>query len=364
MGKALKAAGMDPTQINLADPEVAELIRQGRRPRNSAASPKAPVEEVESPMRWVCVLRRRREKPAKLALAPKVEKPWHETRSRIESKGRELGLGVWDEHAQPSALRRNGQPTRPRCSRRPVCRSKQVRDVILTLDNIANWLRFCQRGGACCGAWAAIQRSRSDGQHRRPWVVRRYVATLWAWRSTACPWSQVRLRALRGAWSASRCSARSRVSASAPTQAAVARPSGTSAAKCVAVKSGWSKLTPGWMQEIRAARREVSHKTLASRYGMSRNGIINIRTVTTLVILAPASSVFAQGRCADRPTESQDRRPRPAGPPRSPSSIQHLKARIHRRAAAVPEPSKLPGIEDAPHAGTGIPGEWWRAQKA
>ena len=101
VGKALKAAGMDPTQINLADPEVAELIRQGATPEEFGGIAKEALsKKVESPMRWVCVvLRRRREEAAKLALAPKVEKPWHETRSGIEAKGRELGLGTWDEHA-------------------------------------------------------------------------------------------------------------------------------------------------------------------------------------------------------------------------------------------------------------------------
>lgn len=101
VGKALKAAGMDPTQINLADPEVAELIRQGATPEEFGGIAKEALsKKVESPMRWVCVvLRRRREEAAKLALAPRVEKPWHETRSGIEAKGRELGLGTWDEHA-------------------------------------------------------------------------------------------------------------------------------------------------------------------------------------------------------------------------------------------------------------------------
>ena len=30
---------------------------------------------------------------------PDVQVPWHESRSGIEAKGRELGLGVWDEYA-------------------------------------------------------------------------------------------------------------------------------------------------------------------------------------------------------------------------------------------------------------------------
>ena len=39
----------------------------------------------------------RRQDAAKLALAPKPEPPWHETRSGIVAKGVELGVGEWSE---------------------------------------------------------------------------------------------------------------------------------------------------------------------------------------------------------------------------------------------------------------------------
>ena len=39
----------------------------------------------------------RRQDAAKLALAPKPEPPWHETRSGIVAKGVELGIGEWSE---------------------------------------------------------------------------------------------------------------------------------------------------------------------------------------------------------------------------------------------------------------------------
>ena len=166
--------------------------------------------------------------------------------------------------------------------------------MILTLDNLA---QFCDEEGDCL-LWRlgcnneGVPMANIGGKQ---WVVRRYVATLCGMEIDGLCVSMKCQNQRCVAHGCLRLLTRSQVSASAYTNGSRASIGEYIARRNAAVKLGWSKLTPEQVQEIRAAPREVSHKTLASRYGMSRNGIINIRTGRAWRNAAPASSVFALG---------------------------------------------------------------------
>lgn len=75
IGKAMKAAGISPDQINLADPVFMELVRQGATIDEFAGIAREAVDkQIDKPFRWMlATLQGRRADAARVALAPRVE---------------------------------------------------------------------------------------------------------------------------------------------------------------------------------------------------------------------------------------------------------------------------------------------------
>lgn len=75
IGKAMKAAGIPPDQINLADPVFMELVRQGATVDEFAGiAREAADKQLAKPWKWVlATLQGRRAEAAQVALAPRVE---------------------------------------------------------------------------------------------------------------------------------------------------------------------------------------------------------------------------------------------------------------------------------------------------
>lgn len=77
--------------------DLVALVEQGATPGEIGA---IAAEAATKGKGWPWVVTTvvgRRQDAAKLALAPKPEPPWHETRSGIVAKGVELGVGEWSE---------------------------------------------------------------------------------------------------------------------------------------------------------------------------------------------------------------------------------------------------------------------------
>lgn len=95
--QAIRAAGFASPEVG--DPRLLALVLQGA---TEAEFTDAAAATVKAGKGWGWLLSRvegRRADAAQIALAPAVTTPWHETRSGIEAKGKELGLGAWDEYA-------------------------------------------------------------------------------------------------------------------------------------------------------------------------------------------------------------------------------------------------------------------------
>lgn len=101
VGQALKRAGLDMARVNSADPRLLSLVEQGATPEEFEGVAREAVERgIAKPIGWICTtLAGRRSDAAAIALAPVPTTPWHETRSGIEAKGAELGVGRWDQDA-------------------------------------------------------------------------------------------------------------------------------------------------------------------------------------------------------------------------------------------------------------------------
>lgn len=99
VGEAAVAAGMRREDVHLEDPMLAELLKAGADLDQFRAAAEAAVAAgVAHPWPWM--LRRVQGRLADAAgAAQALAVPWHETRSGIEAKGEELGLGRWDEAA-------------------------------------------------------------------------------------------------------------------------------------------------------------------------------------------------------------------------------------------------------------------------
>lgn len=90
IGKAMKAAGIPPDQINLSDPVFMELVRQGATADEFAGIAKEAAEkQLGKPFKWVlATLQGRRAEAAQVALAPRVEQA-APTESAYERRMRE-----------------------------------------------------------------------------------------------------------------------------------------------------------------------------------------------------------------------------------------------------------------------------------
>lgn len=104
VGMAMKAAGVDPTTVNLSDPRLAELLRQGAVPDEFAGLAREAIAKgIGGVWPWVLkVLPERRAQAAAIALAPKVEQ--QETpRQRAARERTEEAAGVYAQHlAKPA----------------------------------------------------------------------------------------------------------------------------------------------------------------------------------------------------------------------------------------------------------------------
>jgi len=99
VGEAAVAAGISRDDVHLEDPVLAELLRAGALLEQfSEAFAKAVDTGRANPWPWALARVQGRLQDA-AATAQAVGKPWHETRSGIEAKGVELGIGPWDEAA-------------------------------------------------------------------------------------------------------------------------------------------------------------------------------------------------------------------------------------------------------------------------
>lgn len=169
-----------------------------------------------------------------------------------------------------------------------------MRDVILTLDNLAH---YCDEEGDCMlwrnGCNSAGSPAANIGG--KQWLVRRYIATLLGMDIDGLCVSAACGNARCVSPTCLRLRTRSQTSASAYERGNRGSVGEYIARRNAAVALGWAKLTPEQVIEIRSAPADVSHKTLALRYGMSRNGIINIRLGRSWRNAAPAASVFSRG---------------------------------------------------------------------
>ena len=172
-----------------------------------------------------------------------------------------------------------------------------MRDVILTLDNIAN---YCEAEGDCL-VWQ--QGCHSSGAPQacvggRPWLVRRYLATLMGW--------EIKGLSVVATCGTERCVApgclalqtQSQVLAGAYASGARNTVSEYAARRDKAIRMGWAKLTPEQLLEVRAAPREVTHAVLGAKFGMSADAIGRARRGKTWRTGARGASAFAQGRRA------------------------------------------------------------------
>lgn len=104
VGLAVKAAGVDPTTINLSDVRLAEMLRQGATPDEFAGLAREAVAKgIGGAWAWVLkVLPERRKQAQAMQLAPKVEQ--QETpRQRAARERTEEAAGVYAGHiAKPA----------------------------------------------------------------------------------------------------------------------------------------------------------------------------------------------------------------------------------------------------------------------
>jgi hypothetical protein len=123
VGLAFKRAGVDPTTLNLGDPRLAELLRQGATPEEFEGLAREAIRQgVDSPYPWVLsVLPKRRAAAATIAIAPPPADPeaWRKGGERsIRAMAEQLGLRdvgedeQWPafEHRVLQAWRRKGSP--------------------------------------------------------------------------------------------------------------------------------------------------------------------------------------------------------------------------------------------------------------
>ena len=99
VGKALKAAGVNMTSVNLDDPRLTALIEQGATPVEFEGLAREAIANGKTkPFAWVlAVLPERRAQAAATHLeAPPAPPPWFETAAGIKAKGAELGM-PWRE---------------------------------------------------------------------------------------------------------------------------------------------------------------------------------------------------------------------------------------------------------------------------
>ncbi|MBI5259799.1 MAG: hypothetical protein HY855_25085 [Burkholderiales bacterium] len=96
VGRAFKRASVDPTTLNLSDPRLLELIRQGATPDEFEGLAKEAVRKgIDNPFPWVLVtLQKRRQEAAGIALAPPPADPmaWRRDPNAVMAKGAELGV--------------------------------------------------------------------------------------------------------------------------------------------------------------------------------------------------------------------------------------------------------------------------------
>lgn len=96
VGMAVKRAGLDPTRINLSDPVLAELLRQGAQPEEFEGLAREAVDrQIRNPWPWVLkAVQGRRADAAAIQLAPKPVDPmaWRNTTDGVFAMGEQLGV--------------------------------------------------------------------------------------------------------------------------------------------------------------------------------------------------------------------------------------------------------------------------------
>lgn len=86
-------------QCNPGDPRLLELIAQGATVEEFVSAATAAVDKAKGWAWLLAVVEGRRADAAAIRLAPKDTPPWHTSRSGIEAKGEEVGIGRWDQKA-------------------------------------------------------------------------------------------------------------------------------------------------------------------------------------------------------------------------------------------------------------------------
>ena len=94
--KAMRAKGL--ADVSPGDPRLMELLKQGATVAELEAIAEDAVNKRKGWSWALAALTGRRKDAGELHL-PAAGPPWHATRQGIVAKGRELGLGAWDEDA-------------------------------------------------------------------------------------------------------------------------------------------------------------------------------------------------------------------------------------------------------------------------